>query len=115
MDTLETEIADGTVFLKRSYGVSKDELRNAIDVLGRFIHAKSIKNSAWIGVGKALDTLYDLEFNGSDWDLHEVGLKFGGADGGDHPDKGTEHDIGADYIWSRYDKSGSEGGTGISL
>ncbi len=108
MDKLETELADGTVYLKRSYGKKLDEVRNALHVLHWFIFQKSQQNAAWSGVGKALDTLTDLEFNGSDWDLHEVAIKLGGKDG-DHPDKGTEHDIGKDYIWSRkgeerYDK-----------
>ena len=51
MDKLETELADGTVYLKRSYGEKLNEVRNALLVLHWFIFQKSQQNAAWIGVG----------------------------------------------------------------
>lgn len=95
IDTIFTELADGTVMIKKP-----SELKDALNVVVNFISEKSKQNAAWNGIRAALNTLEDLEFSGSDWDLHEVAIKLGGKDG-DHPHKGTEHDIGKDYIWSR--------------
>tara|TARA_B110000438_G_scaffold31065_1_gene30570 strand:+ start:6148 stop:6468 length:321 start_codon:yes stop_codon:yes gene_type:complete len=100
MDKIKISLPDNTIYMKKSYGLERDELKTALDVVVNFISEKSQQNAAWNGIRAALNTLEDLEFNGSDWDLHEVAIKLGGKDG-DHPDKGGEYDIGKDYIWSR--------------